>query len=47
MSAENFAACLAFTLKYEGGYVDHPSDPGGATNHGVTIATLSVCPMRH
>ena len=20
----------------EGGFVDHPSDPGGATNHGVT-----------
>src|SRR3546814_2056448 len=20
----------------EGGYVDHPNDPGGATNHGVT-----------
>lgn len=24
----------------EGGYVDDPDDPGGATNHGVTIATL-------
>ncbi len=24
----------------EGGYVDDPDDPGGATNHGVTIGTL-------
>ncbi|KGJ22366.1 holin-associated N-acetylmuramidase [Paracoccus sanguinis] len=24
----------------EGGYVDDPDDPGGATNHGVTLATL-------
>ena len=34
----NFAKCLAFTLKYEGGYVNHPADPGGATNKGVTQA---------
>jgi lysozyme family protein len=24
----------------EGGYVDDPDDPGGATNHGVTIHTM-------
>jgi lysozyme family protein len=24
----------------EGGFVDHPDDPGGATKHGVTIHTL-------
>ena len=24
----------------EGGYVDDPNDPGGATNHGVTLGTL-------
>lgn len=40
MSANNFDACLAQTLKYEGGYCDHPSDPGGATNLGITQATL-------
>ena len=27
---------LAFTLKEEGGFVDHPNDPGGATCQGVT-----------
>ena len=27
-------------LEREGGYVNDPDDPGGATNHGVTIHTL-------
>lgn len=35
-----FAPCLAFTLTQEGGYVDDPADPGGATNMGITLATL-------
>jgi hypothetical protein len=39
MAAE-FAICLAFTLKAEGGYVDNPADPGAATNLGITLATL-------
>lgn len=27
-------------VKREGGYVDHPNDPGGATKYGVTINTM-------
>jgi lysozyme family protein len=38
--ADDFDLCLAFTLKAEGGYVDNPADPGGATNMGITLATL-------
>lgn len=37
----NFESAFSLTLKYEGGYVDHPKDPGGATNLGVTIGVLS------
>lgn len=35
----NFARCLSATLRHEGGWSDHPADPGGATNFGVTLAT--------
>ena len=34
----NFDAAFAAILKHEGGYVHHPSDPGGATNMGITEA---------
>lgn len=30
---------VPFILQWEGGYVNHPSDGGGATNKGVTMAT--------
>lgn len=40
MSAANFDAALSFTLIEEGGWSDDPDDPGGATNHGITLATF-------
>ena len=33
-----FERALAKVLVHEGGYVNHPKDPGGATNQGVTQA---------
>lgn len=33
---DSFEACFAELLGHEGGYVDHPNDPGGATRWGVT-----------
>lgn len=39
---ERFAACLEHVLAFEGGYVDHRSDPGGATNMGITRKTLAA-----
>ena len=33
---ENFEKCLEMILHHEGGYVNHPRDPGGETNFGVT-----------
>ena len=31
-----FEKAMVFVLRWEGGYVDNPADPGGATNKGVT-----------
>lgn len=36
----NFDLAHVFTSKWEGGLVDHPSDPGGITNHGVSLRFL-------
>lgn len=36
-----FHDLIELVLAHEGGYVAHPKDPGGATNMGITLATLS------
>ena len=36
MAKENWQKCLETILHHEGGYVNHPKDPGGETNLGVT-----------
>jgi len=36
MAANNFNNCLSVVLHHEGGFVNHPKDPGGMTNLGVT-----------
>lgn len=38
---ENFDKIMEEIFRQEGGYVDHPSDPGGATNMGITHRTLA------
>ena len=35
MPTQSLANALAFTLRWEGGYVNHPNDRGGPTNKGV------------
>lgn len=54
--ATSFEKALDFTLKFEGGYVNDPDDPGGETNRGVTKAVyddyrkgkgLAVQSVRH
>jgi lysozyme family protein len=42
MAADNWPRVIKLVLQHEGGYVDHPKDPGGATNFGITFATLRV-----
>ena len=36
MPSPAFVAAMPFILRWEGGFVDHPADPGGRTNKGVT-----------
>ncbi|MCW0422986.1 hypothetical protein NB713_000929 [Xanthomonas sacchari] len=39
----SFELYLPQLLRFEGGFVDDPNDPGGATNHGITLATFQRC----
>ena len=37
---ENFELALEHVLVHEGGWANHPRDPGGATMKGVTLTTF-------
>jgi lysozyme family protein len=41
MTTETFGRACSLVFKHEGGYIDHPKDPGGGTKLGVTLGTLS------
>jgi lysozyme family protein len=38
MSASSYQTAILHVLASEGGYVNHPADPGGPTNWGITLA---------
>lgn len=40
MSRSHFDKAILITLKHEGGFVNDPIDPGGATNWGISIRFL-------
>lgn len=42
MAVETFDRVMPDVFAHEGGYVDHPKDPGGATKYGITHKTLSA-----
>lgn len=37
-----FLDCVEHIFRHEAGFINHPKDPGGATNMGITRATLSA-----
>ena len=38
----SFQVFLPLLLRFEGGFVDDPADPGGATNKGITLQTFQA-----
>lgn len=44
---DNFEKCLSLVLVHEGGYADHPHDPGGATMKGVTQRVYDAYRRNH
>lgn len=42
MAKDNFPQALRWVLQHEGFFVNHPKDPGGATNRGITQRTYDA-----
>ncbi|MFN3749239.1 MAG: glycoside hydrolase family 108 protein [Sphingorhabdus sp.] len=40
--SKRFAQAVEHVLKIEGGFVDHPNDPGGATKYGISLRFLKA-----
>lgn len=47
MTAKLYPQALKLVLAHEGGFVDHPSDPGGATNRGITWRVYDAYRAKH
>ncbi len=47
MASDNFERCLAITLRWEGGYSNHPDDPGGPTMRGVIQREYDAWRRKH
>jgi len=43
----NFEPAIAQVLQHEGGYVDHPNDPGGETNFGISRRSYPGTDIAH
>lgn len=41
----NFERAQDFVFRWEGGYCNHPNDPGGATKYGVSLRWLKSLPL--
>ena len=44
---DSYPQAIKAVLLHEGGYVNHPKDPGGATNKGVTQKVYDAYRVRH
>lgn len=47
MFTEEFLKSRKFTRNWEGGYVNNPKDPGGATNKGIIQTTYDSYRIKH